>query len=545
MDLQDDQAVLKLGEFQMWPRGKPNGAIVKHDPPKLTGEAEWLIEGPDQSIAAIHQAFPGIASLIKPGLLSVSFGNAVGFFQIPGIGRIEVVSGKWSESHFEKMLADVTRVSTALPFTAAESGAVPYDRSLADHEDILYHAFVYLRHILSDTADPEERLLPALEAILRQPHRRFIQTQHQTDIVNLRRFAPSGLLNIVSGEGGLTRVASLAAKELHLARTLRGFLPERVREIRIRSSLDTPENRFVKTFLDQALGIVEEVRRRLRVGQRSGFRERVLVESKKMDKMLRSVRQQSIWSEVGDMNLLPAASTVLQLRRGYRQVLHHSSRLRMASRLPLSDRDLRNLLELKDMALLYELWCYFTMVEGLGLHLGSPRSAKGPSHGAFEASLGWGHRVTWQDGTTLLYNPTFSQSMATRRSYSVPLRPDVALRVSHGPNKGLHLFDAKFKVQFDDDLGAEATTGDSGEIAQGQVQERGGEYKRADLYKMHCYRDAIPEARSVWVLYPGSTKEFFYFEADRQSLAGVGTLPLVPGDDPCELTSVLGELAGL
>ena len=34
-----------------------------------------------------------------------------------------------------------------------------------------------------------------------------------------------------------------------------------------------------------------------------------------------------------------------------------------------------------------------------------------------------------------------------------------------------------------------------------KVGERAGTFKRGDIYKMYAYRDAIPDARSVWILW--------------------------------------------
>ena len=82
----------------------------------------------------------------------------------------------------------------------------------------------------------------------------------------------------------------------------------------------------------------------------------------------------------------------------------------------------------------------------------------------------------------------------------MPLRPDIALAISTGPNAGLHLFDAKFWLDRPDTLLpiADEETDDE------RQHEQRGTFKRADLYKMHTYRDAIPEARTVWILYPVS-----------------------------------------
>ena len=107
----------------------------------------------------------------------------------------------------------------------------------------------------------------------------------------------------------------------------------------------------------------------------------------------------------------------------------------------------------------------------------------------------------------LVYNQHFSKSRAGRRhSYSVPLRPDIALSIPDGPNAGLHLFDAKFRVHGLADVGLAGSDKDGDDEKAG---ERAGTFKRGDIYKMHAYRDAILDAHSVWILYPGGEFRFF------------------------------------
>ena len=88
----------------------------------------------------------------------------------------------------------------------------------------------------------------------------------------------------------------------------------------------------------------------------------------------------------------------------------------------------------------------------------------------------------------------------------MPLIPDIALRVPDGLNAGLHLFDAKFRVHALTDVGLAANDKDADDE---KARQRAGSFKRADIYKMHAYRDAIPAARSVWILYPGGEFRFF------------------------------------
>lgn len=521
----------------------------------LRGEWEWLLRGPASDLALARAALAGVAEHLADDLLLLSFGNAVGFFDVPGLGRLEVVSGKWDQRHFARMLDDLTMIAAGLPFAASETAALPYDRAIADQPDVLYHLFAYLRHILSDDPPPERRLLPALRLILREPHQRFAQTRRTVPIELARGLDPAGFVGIATGAGGFSRVPPAIAARLPVARALRGHLPQRVDEPHAVITRDTPENRFVKSFLGQAGGILARMRRAMIDQRASTFRNRVLADCDTMDAVLHPILSHALWSEVGPMVHLPAASPVLQRRRGYREVYGHFGRLRLATRLPLAEAAMRDLLAAKDIAHLYELWCFFTLVEVATRLLGPPRIAERPHADDFQVGVRWDLAVTWPDGTRLLYNPRFARSRAAeRRTYSVPLRPDIALVVPTGAGAGLQLFDAKFRLdRLDAFLPA---AGAEDETDEERAEERRGTFKRADLYKMHTYRDAIPRARSVWVLYPGT--EFRLFRDDATLpvatsphclgpgiLDGVGAVPLAPdGGVNAAIELVLDQLLG-
>ena len=244
------------------------------------------------------------------------------------------------------------------------------------------------------------------------------------------------------------------------------------------------------------------------------------------------------------MMRIPFSSTVLQRRRGYRRVLGHFSRIRLAPMIPLEKDGMRDLLELKNIALLYELWTFFRLVHEISAVLGSPPVRSGrPASDLFQTAFAAGGTFEWDPGVRVMYNQRFSRSRRGWResySYSVPLIPDIALRVADGPNADLHLFDAKFRVHALADVGFAADDRDDDDP---KARERAGTFKRADIYKMHAYRDAIPDARSVWILYPSWEFRFFgvpgkdgrarrrgVSSADGLSgeLEGVGAIPVGP-----------------
>jgi predicted component of viral defense system (DUF524 family) len=122
-----------------------------------------------------------------------------------------------------------------------------------------------------------------------------------------------------------------------------------------------------------------------------------------------------------------------------------------------------------------------------------------------------------------VYNRGFGYRKDQTGSYSVLLRPDMALLDGRHP---FVVLDAKFRLK------ATHWNPDEDDIPTRQA-------KRADLYKMHTYRDAL-QARAAVALYPGDRAEFFDLERGRRrdvTLAdllrddgwrGVGALPLRP-----------------
>ncbi len=484
---------------------------------RLNAEKEWLVTGDHDVLRAVADALPSrVWSFFGAQCLCLRFGNYVGSFDVPHLGPLRVGTGKWSEHHFELMLSQLTDVAASLPFAGYESAAIPYDRSIVARDDVLYHAFVYLRHVLSPVAPRHVQLLPALEAIVRQPHRLFVREHRRVDAWQARRIGVAALRAVAEGREPLTHAPGSAP-----IAGLRGLMPSTVVEHFSHHVLDTPENRFVKSFLGQAVAVIEATEAAFRTEPSLG--PRVTADCARMKAQLRPYARHGLWESVGAMVHIPAGSTVLQQRRGYRDVFLHSHKLRLGSRVPFDGNTIRDLLEVKDIAELYELWCYFEVVAALQEILGRPTAVEGVGRNAKQASIAWGHKAAWRCGTLAYYNLTFSRSQAARRhSYALRLRPDIAVWV---PNDGRGYWvalDAKFKLK-------RLPSKDSDEDALG--------FKHGDIEKMHVYRDALPAVRSAYALYPGD-QQAFYRAPDG---GGVGALPALPGAANAELRRLLQD----
>lgn len=521
---------------------------------RLHSERRWVLEGPRDKLADIEQVLPTRTWTRVGDALVLNLVNSVGRLAIPHVGApVELRTGKLGENDFQALLADLTRVATSLPFAAGDPASSPYARGPAPRDDVLYHAFVYLRYILSDDAPADDRLVPALELIQRAPYRRWRTERRDVGIEALRRVDEQTLLDLVTRAGAPAHSPSLSAAGAALASRLGGQLPETVSERRIRATLNTPENRFVKAFMGQASGIIARTRSAAERRGRNAFTDKLIDDCDRMDAALQPILRHSMWQEVGRLRRIAFSSTVLQRRRGYRHVLRHFARIRLAPRIPLDRNEMRDLLELKDIAYLYELWTFFRLAELISGILGPPLRHAATSSDDFRVSLGWNQTFEWAGGVRLAYNRSFSRSGSRsgnwpRHSYSIPLRPDIALYVSEGSNQGLHLLDAKFTVRRLGDVGFDGAEADA---ADAKAHERRGNFNRGDLYKMHTYRDAIPEARSVWILYPGSEFRFFNASGGQRpsespdelpdAVKGVGAIPFAATPEPTSGQDVHGR----
>jgi len=507
--------------------------------------------GPSDLLTAINRTYPTQSNLLSTDVLVLDFGNSVGLVDMPGLGRWCLQSGKWGEEAFEWMLHDLMEVASALPFAAARPTALPYDRSVVAEDDLLYHAFVYLRHTLLRQHGGPEDLLRSLNLVLNDPHQSLQRTRESVPIELAGWVDSSTLSHIASGAEPLVKVReSLAA--LPPAARLNRFVPERVYQPRTLATYDTPENRFIKTFLGLASGVAERMARVARQAPGAApFRAQLLNDCEAICRALEPIRRHPLWRSVGLMVHLPAGSTVLQRRRGYKDVFGHFARLRLAARVPLDAAIVRDLLEVRDIAQLYELWCFFALARVLETVIGSPPTRAGrPQRTHTEIIVPWDFDIEWQGRAHLYYNRSFHHSVTTRYSYSVPLRPDITLECSTPTGVALHLFDAKFKLE---SLNLVMPVGDDGPDGALASEERRGTFTRGDLYKMHTYRDAIKDASSVWVLYPGTEARFYSEDGGRwlvstdalPRLNGVGAIPLQPNGETMCLGAVLQTMLGL
>jgi predicted component of viral defense system (DUF524 family) len=399
---------------------------------------------------------------------------------------------------YRTLVDELVRYQRTLPFT---------------FEAPTYHAveetpepptLLFLFHFLRSRR-VRELLEQAVEAILARPHRLLTAEEEFVPFHQVHEVDADVVLSILTNPQHWVRYQGAG---LALAERLRGYAPQKVWQRLAVETFDTPENRFVKWFVGELLSWVEK----LRAWERAP--ERARDEFVELKGQLERTLHDPLFDEVGEMVYFPATSQVLLKRSGYRELLE-LYRQYLSSKRPAFFRDLQEAIDSRDVATLYEYWCFFELVKRMEATLGK---AKLQLKVREAGDLKWGVKASFGDTDyTLIYNRHFAHK---KGSYSVPLRPDFALTKG---DQARVVFDAKFRFEVKSlaEEGAEEDEYDM-DVASGDVKRV---VKHADLYKMHTYKDALGINLAV-VLYPG-TEERFYWE-DEERREGIGAVPLLP-----------------
>jgi uncharacterized protein len=408
---------------------------------------------------------------------------------------LEVISPKFPgiEQHIgflSSLLDDLFARAARLPFTVSANTA----RGVVDvpaPPTPLFTLHFLLQHARS--------LREAAGFVVARPHRRLADRPEFVPLAAVSEADPDVLLDVLTSPERWVRASGFP-----LATKLRGHAPSEVWQRRLEETLDTPENRFVKAFLRDLLFAAESLPRQPWWGHVSSDRQRVIHET---ESMLRLTLAQPMFAEVGDLRRIPSSSRVLLRREGYGELLD-AWRLFNLARRPFFG-PLQRAIDLRDIATLYEVWCFFALVEEIAAALDVSPSLS--LHVSDEHGLNWRSEARFGSAGTLVYN----QSV---RGYSVGFRPDY-LWYRNGKHEVA--LDAKFRLD-------RADWTDETSLAT---------VKNDDLYKMHTYRDALG-LRAAVVVYPGDVARFYSplkIQADSSwgelllgRRLGVGSIPLRP-----------------
>ncbi|QXP93950.1 DUF2357 domain-containing protein [Methylococcus capsulatus] len=459
----------------------------------------------------------------------INFQNHVGQSSLAGF-RVKVVHRKITEEHFNAMLDFLCDQYATLIFSLRQIAGVHWRKDRAGRDNPYLQYLLIRRHLLHGRPD-----LDGIAALVhRAMHERMVSTVEETSIDRVRDLDSAAAMTLLSRPAAWGRLETgHPLKDTALARSVfqragRRLFPGRVRSRRRHATVDTPENRFVKFFLTRLEQRLAQIKAMLGEGGGTFLHPEMGDEIGRLERALDRFLEEPRWREVGELRHIPARSTVLQRRAGYRELFRLFALLQQASRHDANLLDFTALVEIKDAPLLYEYWCFFQVKQRLDARFGLPRRASIIAEAQPEEdALREGLRLDYGRGIALYYNATCAARSSGRlSSYSHDLRPDIIL--SDGDR--LLILDAKYRGEASGDTGIESPN-------------------PADIDKMHTYREAIRNVWGAFVLYPGEKPEIhpaFTARGDSR-YEGVGALVLVPGilsgevDGSDEIERLIGE----
>lgn len=452
--------------------------------------------------------------------------------------KLEIRSRKASyRNDYRLMLEGITERCTDLLFYYNAPVTHPFIPDYLTDPQTLYQRFAFVNAVLTN-----REFEIAFQKIIRNPIKKWAGEEAEKDIRN-------------AGKPDRNRIVQLAKRgnrvmlpDNHILKGRLASVPSRITVNAKTDSVDTPENRFVKHALEVFTGFATHIKSIAPEGSR--FCNEVALLENYLDQMLSA----PLFKEVGKPVRLALSGPALVRKEGYKQILRVWLMFDLAARLVWRGGDDVYHAGKKDVAVLYEYWLFFELLDvvksvfaiepahigdlvkptknGLGLQLKQGRHL--PVCGVFDA----GSRKL---NVEFSFNRSFSgqNDYPQAGSWTTGMRPDFTLSIwPAGVSQAqaeteeliVHIhFDAKYKVESVAGVFGEKET----ELAEGKSQPG---YQRDDLLKMHSYKDAIRRTAGAYVLYPGEEGKVYKRKGFHELIPGLGAFAIRPSktDNGCD-----------
>ena len=437
-------------------------------------------------------------------------------------------------SEYQFMLEQITEKCSEL--------LLKYDSPVHQHFKIdpqadaqtLYQRFAFLKSVLES-----EDFEVAIHRITSNPVTNWLQTEDLRDIRAVKKFSRNVIRQLASATNRIAVPSNHTLRNYGLA-----SIPEKVVVQSKIETLDTAENRFIKHALEAFKNLCEDFRTAAK------NHSRLFIESGLMIDHLDEYLNHNFFKEIKRPDTLPLNSPVLQRKEGYREVLRVWLMINLAAMLTWKGGDDVYKGGKKDVATLYEYWLFFRLLDlieeifelgplnpedfieetndklGLKLKQGEELSIEGSyTSGSRKLNVKFSFNRTFSEASKYPHGGSWTRRM--RPDYTLSIWPDGLSEVEAEQEEFMvHIhFDAKYKV---DDL-SKLFGQDEENLDLEKKEQSKGSYKRADLLKMHAYRDAIRRTAGAYVLYPGEKST--NWQGFHELLPGLGAFVFRPNRD--------------
>ena len=429
-----------------------------------------------------------------------------------GSVKLEVQSVKTSyREDYRHMLEEITEKCTDLLLQHSSPVAQFFEVDFNADATTLYQRFAFIKSIL-DSVEFND----SVHKVLSSPVTRWREGETIKDIRNVRKFNSSTLRQLSNATN------RFYLPDSHPLKSTIDSVPSKLKANYKTETVDTPENRFVKHALISFQAFCSDFKTKAKDSYR------IKTEAALLEDKLEQYLSHSIFKEISSPTTLPLNSPVLQRKEGYREILKVWLMFDLAAKMVWHGGDDVYRGSKRDVAVLYEYWLFFKLLEilkgvfkieavatenlieetadGLGLKL---------RQGKFLPIKGIYVTHTRKLNIEFSYNKTFTggKEYPAGGSWTRNLRPDYTLSIwpfgieeeqAEREELIVHIhFDAKYKVE-----NLQGIFGKEDSLEVEKEEQKKGTYKRADLLKMHTYKDAIRRTAGAYVLYPGTEAQY-------------------------------------
>ncbi len=367
--------------------------------------------------------------------------------------------------------------------------------------------------------DIQHNFIQAVKSIIDKPRNQLVQRELYLRADQLKHLSPQHEMQLAEHRQNRT----------HLYRT-------EVPSI----SINTVENRFLKYCVNVILEKFSDLKNRIIKGYKQ-LSEKYMASLNDQEHELKRLAHHPLFRTVGEFHGFTQESLVLKQATGYSEVYHDWILLSCGYDL----KEGANSLELKDIAKLYEIWCFIELKnivkELLGNEVETNYSKKPEKK--FITQLGKGelskvifskHNIELAE---ICYNPKNNIENQDQQvtiiphtaSYTVSQQPDIILQLTRRDIKqGIkltYLFDAKYRIE---------NTKNNVDTPPDDAINQLHRYRDAIFYKDTTTNQLKKEVIGGYILFPGNGEDSavekmnFYKSIEK---VNIGAFPLRPQDN--------------
>ena len=495
------------------------------------------------------------AGTIKTGIyvgsLSLSIRDIELDYEVARVS-IEIRSVKAEyRTDYRKMLEDITAYYTDLVLMQGSPVTQKLEIDNDTPQQTLYQRYTFVRSIVESSTFQE-----AIHKIIASPVRKWEETVIERNVCKVKRMSRRNIHQVATSRD---RIPVYNGDDIGLPHGLNS-VPRTLTVAYKRDTIDNQENQFIKFVLRSFNSFCSELR------SKKNANERLKAEIDKTMDVLNGHLSTLFFKQVSMPSQLNLNSPVLQRKEGYREVLQAWLIFDLAAKISWKGGD--NVYEggKRNVAVLYEYWVFFKLLEVVSrvfeiepvsinklvktdddkINLEIQQGKMTMIEGQYDAG---GRKFN----VRFYYNRTFAHTredidLHKPGSWTMNMRPDYTLSIWPGEidmeqaereDLIVHIhFDAKYRVN-KIDLGVDDSTNDeqmSEALLNEKKEQEEGIYKRADLLKMHAYKDAIRRTSGAYILYPGTVQR--RLRGFHEIIPGLGAFCLTPSNYDEELITL-------